>query len=621
MRPFVVGTAGHIDHGKSALVRALTGIDPDRLPEEKRRGITIELGFAHGTLAPGVTAAFVDVPGHERFVRAMVAGAHGVDVALLVVALDEGVMPQTREHAEIVRLLGLSQAVVALSKADLRGLADPEWPALVAEDVRALGAPFDAAAVVEVSARTGEGLDALRAALVAAGEASPRRESALPPLLPIDRAFVLKGHGTVVTGTLLAGTLAPGDPVELLLPSAREARVVAELRARSVQVHGQAVERAEAGQRVAVNLPGVEVADVARGAALVGAGSGRLRAAAQLDAELRVAADAPPLKNRARLRLHVGTAHALATVDLLGRASLEAGEAAVAQLRLDRAVPAVRDQRFVLRGFSALARGGHTVAGGRILATGTRRRRSADRPAVEALLGDRAAAARALVRAAGPTGLLESELVLRVNGRVKLEGRDAPVATGGRLFDRAVLLAVRERLAAQVRARPGVAREEARAALGPAVAPEAFAWALAALGAGFVVGETLAPVGRKVSALEEQLAEVLRQHGLTPPLAPELAAALHVDAYALGGALRALAKEGRAVRLTDDLFVDAAAAAGFRRKVEALLEAKGEATTLELKEVAGTSRKYAIPLCEWLDAEHVTLRVGDKRRPRRRGAS
>jgi selenocysteine-specific elongation factor len=618
MRPFVVGTAGHIDHGKSALVRALTGIDPDRLAEEKRRGITIELGFAHGVLARGVEAAFIDVPGHERFVRAMVAGAHGVDVALLVVALDDGVRPQTREHAEIIRLLGVGQAVVALSKADLGGPLGPARADLVTDEVRRLGPPFEAAPVVRVSARTGDGLAALSDALAAAGQRAQRRETELPPLLPIDRAFVLKGHGTVVTGTLVGGRLAPGDAVELVQPAPRVARVTGGLRARTVHVHGRAVASAEAGQRVAVNLPGIEVAELARGAALVGAGTGALRQATQFDVLVRVAAEAPALKDRSRLVCHLGTAQALATVDLLGGGSVEPGREAPAQMRLDRAVPAARDQRFVLRGFRRLERGGHTVAGGRVLAVGQRRRRAGERAAVERFAGDRAGAARAMVAEAGASGLDVKELAVRLGGPVP-PGLEELVVTGGRLFERAQLLALRDRLAEDVRARPGVAREEARATLGRAVSPEAFAWAVDALGEGFTTGGTLAPIGRRASALEERAVAVLREHGLAPPLVAELAATLRVEPAALRGALRSLVKEGRAVRLTDEIFVEASAASAFRARVEALLARQAEVTTLELKALAGTSRKYAIPLCEWLDAERVTLRVGNVRRARRRG--
>jgi len=611
MRPFIVGTAGHVDHGKSALVKALTGTDPDRLPEEKRRGITIELGFASAELAPGASASFVDVPGHERFVRAMVAGAHGVDVVLLAVALDEGVMPQTREHADICRLLGLTRAVVALTKDDLSDLPGTGWADLVADDVRSLGPPFATARVVRTSARTGAGLDALRQALVETARDLPAKPTAVPAFLPIDRVFTLRGHGTVVTGTLVAGRLEAGSAIELVAPSPRHVAVAESLRARTVQVHGHAVE-AHAGQRTAVNVPGVEVAQVARGAALVAAGTGEARSGSILDAQLESVPDAPPLRHRARLTLHLGTAHALGTVDLLGSGTLAPGARGLAQLRLDRALPALRDQRFVLRGFRALARGGHTVAGGRVLLAGDRRRRASDRPFLEALAGPGDAPLRALVRDAGAAGADAALLRLRLN-LPDLPKNPAVERLGGRWFDPAVLDALLPRLREVIASQPGVSREAARAALGTAVAPEAFARVLARLGPGFTVGETLSLDAAPPDPCEEAIASALSESKLTPPTSGELTARLRADPAKVTGALRALAKKGRAVRLTEELYADAAAAADFRRRVVDALRRNGSLTTQDLKDLAGTSRKFAIPLCEWLDRERVTLRVGDRR--------
>ncbi len=617
MRPFVVGTAGHIDHGKSALVQALTGIDPDRLPEEKRRGITIELGFAHATLAPGVEAAFVDVPGHERFVKSMVAGAHGVDVVLLVVALDEGVMPQTREHADIARLLAVPRAVIALTKDDLAPGLDPAWPALVIEDVRALGEPFASAPLVRVSARTGAGLDELKATLARAASELPEKATQLPPQLPIDRAFTLKGHGTVVTGTLVAGALGVGDALELATPAPREVKVIGGLRARSLQTHGRPVTRAVAGQRVAVNLPGIEVSAVARGSVLSAEGTGLARSGALFDVELELVPHAPPLKNRARATLHLGTAQALATIDLLGLAQLSPGEKTIAQLRLDRALVAVREQRFVLRGYRALAQGGRTLGGGRILVASRRRRRASERETVARLAGELPEVVRALALEAGVEGLDPARLALQLASPVeKVPGLGR---VGAKLFDPAALDALTERLRALARSHPGVPREEARASLGPRVALEAFAHALGKLGAEFVVGDTIELASQRASALEERVAAALEKGGLTPPTVSELARSLGVDAYAAGGALRALARRGQAIRLTDELFIGSPAANEFRRRATAALQERGELTTLELKAIAGTSRKFLIPLCEWLDREHVTLRVGEKRTLRRSG--
>jgi selenocysteine-specific elongation factor len=614
MRPFVVGTAGHIDHGKSALVQALTGTNPDRLPEEKRRGITIDLGFAHGTLADGVQAAFVDVPGHEKFVRTMVAGAHGVDVVLFVVALDEGLMPQSREHADICRLLAVPRTVVALTKDDLASQLDPEWPALVEADVRALGGAFEAAPIVRVSARTGAGIDTLKQALADAARTLPPRPTAVPPMLPIDRVFSLKGHGTVVTGTLLAGTMTAGEEFEIATPAPRNVSIRSGQRARTLQVHGASVTKAYAGQRVAVNVPGIEVAEVERGAALVGFGTGHIRQSALLDVVLESVPAAPVLKNRSKVMLHVGTAQAMATVDLLGLGELAPGESTVAQLRLDRALPVLRDQRFVLRGFRVLARGGQTVAGGRILFADHRKRRSHDHEHVEALGGEAASVVAALLEEAGARGWSRVELRLLLNELpTKLPG----IASGDRLFAASAIEGTTQRLRALIRERSSVPREEARTALGEGVHPLAFELAAARLGPEFVVGEMLMIAAARRDPLEDKVEQLLVSGGLGPPTAGELATSLKADKYAIGGALRALAKAGKAVRLTDELFVGAGPAGEFRRRVVESLQARGELTTLELKELAGVSRKFAIPLCEWLDREHVTLRVGEKRTLRR----
>lgn len=620
MRPFVIGTAGHIDHGKSALVEALTGSDPDRLPEEKRRGITIELGFAHGELAPGVRAAFVDVPGHERFVRSMVAGAQGVDLALLVVGVDEGVMPQTREHADICRLLGLDRVVVAITKIDLAAQLDPEWPALVTEDIRALGPPFDAAPIVAVSARSGEGLGKLKESLLQVATALPPRPVHLPALLPIDRVFSLRGHGTVVTGTLVAGTLATGDAVEIALPAPKEVRLLDGLRVRTLQVHGRTVEQAQAGQRVAVNVPGVEVEELSSGACLGAAASLAGRSGALLDVDLELVGSARPLRNRSRINLHVGTARAGAVVDLLGRAELAPGERTVAQLRLDRAVPVTRNQRFVLRGFGKASGSGRTLAGGKVLLAAAPRRRARDRSAVEALAGSDLDAARALLAASEVRGSEERLLALQAGlGEGELQGKGL-LRSGGRLFDSSAIERLSRRVAELAGLHPGIAKEEARQLLGQAVHPGAFALALERLGPAFAGGDALGKAATAGDPLAESVGRTLREARLTPPTTKELAVVHSADERRITDALRWLARNGQAIRLTDELYVDAGAARGFRERVVQAFTEREALTTLELKELAGTTRKFAIPLCEWLDRERVTLRVGDRRTLRRTGA-
>jgi len=407
----ILGTAGHVDHGKTSLVKALTGIDTDRLPEEKRRGITLELGFAHLRLPDGTVAGVVDVPGHERFVKAMAAGAGGVDLALLVVAADEGVMPQTREHLDICQLLGVRAGVVALTKADLLpGLGD-DWRGLLAADLSTLlaGTALEAAEAVEVSARTGQGLPLLVAALGRAAAGLAARPVDGPLFLPVDRAFTLKGFGTVVTGTLLSGSVASEEPLSLLpgLPGP--------FRARTVQVHGAAVARAVAGQRTAVNLPAAAAAEVRRGMALVRAGE--LPETRTLDVELTLlpAAEAP-LPRRRTLLLHLGTAQVEAQVRLLDVDALQPGETALAQLRTAAAVAALPGQRFILRGPRPLPGRGATLAGGRVLTLSAPRRRRGAGSQLEPMRGaDGEARVRWLLRQAGYRGLDAGELFARAS--------------------------------------------------------------------------------------------------------------------------------------------------------------------------------------------------------------
>jgi selenocysteine-specific elongation factor len=354
MSSIVIGTAGHIDHGKSSLVQALTGQNPDRLPEEKRRGITIDLGFADLELGD-VRIGFVDVPGHERFVKNMLAGVHGIDAVALVIAADEGVMPQTREHFDICRLLGVNHGFIVITKTDL---VDEEMFSLVREEAEELvaGSFLEGAAIIPVSAKTGNGLEDLRTALRKVAAETPSRSADLVTRLPVDRAFTMKGFGAVVTGTLVSGQISEGDELELLPPGVR-------VRARGVQVHGASVRRAEAGQRTAVNLAGVDLSAIERGMVL--ADVGRLATTQILDVHLEVLDSAPKIvRSRARVRLHIGSAEVLGRVRVLNeRGEIAPGEAGFAQLRLETPVVALHDERFIIRSYSPAI----TIAGGVVL--------------------------------------------------------------------------------------------------------------------------------------------------------------------------------------------------------------------------------------------------------------
>ena len=431
-RRLILGTAGHIDHGKTTLIRALSGVDCDRLPEEKARGITIELGFAPLDLQGGVQLGVVDVPGHERLVRTMVAGATGIDMALFVVAADEGIMPQSREHLAICDLLGIEVGVVALTKADLVDDDLLELARLEIEE-ELEGTSLAGAEIVPVSATTGRGLDELRDALARAAErCEGRTPRDGPAWLCVDRAFSVRGFGTVVTGTLRGGALQEGQSVELLPEGGRGAGPV---KIRGIEVHGEAVPRAEPGSRCALNLQGVEVDAVPRGSVL--ASAGRVDYRPRVEVELRVLPDAPPLADGTSVTVHVGTSERRARVLVLDGGSIEPGESGFAQLRFERPVVALEGDRIIVRGFQRLPDAGWTLGGGRILDVAPARRgRGPDRAdALEAIRdGEPAVRLEQRLRRAGARGATEEELRRELRS---LDGLDRGVAVGGgRWLDR-----------------------------------------------------------------------------------------------------------------------------------------------------------------------------------------
>jgi selenocysteine-specific elongation factor len=633
----VLGTAGHIDHGKTALVRALTGVDCDRLPEEKARGITIELGFAPLDLDDGTRLSVVDVPGHERLVRTMVAGASGIDLVLLVVAADEGVMPQTREHLAICELLALERGVVALTKDDLvdRAMAQRSEDA-----VRALlePGPLAQAPIVRVSATAGTGVAELRAALGAvARDARARTARSGPPRLGVDRVFTMRGFGTVVTGTLVGGTLRAGDAVELW-PSGRGARV------RGVESHGEAVAVAAPGARTAVNLSGVEVADVARGDLLAAADA--LAPTLVFDARVRWLAGGPPLAERTSVELLAGTAERRARVSPIGVAAIEPGGAGFARVHVDGAPLALLPgDRFVLRGFAA---GGATQGGGFVLDVAPPRRRRSD----PALARDLAALATGdpergvLVRVAR-TGLagvarevlrreigFDAEALAAILAAHEAAGELA-IAPSGRILGATALADLEARALAALAAlhaaeplRPGFAQAALAAALPGNVPADALAFAIARLAAAGSVVETANGVraathatalGSEDAALAERIERAARAAALEPPSLKEWSEQLGRPAAKLRPLLQHLVRAGTLVAAPDDFWFDRAAVDALRVRVVAHLEAHGELETPAYKALIGTTRKHAMPLMELFDRERVTLRVGNKRVLRGRG--
>jgi selenocysteine-specific elongation factor len=629
VRSLIVGTAGHIDHGKSALVRALTGTDPDRLPEEKERGITIELGFAHLALAQDVVASFIDVPGHERFVRNMLAGAHGIDAVLLVVAADESVMPQTREHFEVCRLLGIRDGVVVLTKCDL---ADADSQALAELEARELvaGSFLEGAPLLRVSAKTGDGLPALGTALLELARRRPPRSAGGLLRLPVDRVFTLHGFGTIATGTLVSGSLAVGDELEVM-PGGTRARV------RGLQVHGAVVERVAAGSRAAVNLAGVEVQQIVRGDVLAGPGS--LRSSSLLDVELSVLAGEKPIRDQTRLRVHLASAEVLSRVRVLDGAAIEPGGAGLAQLRLERPVAAGRGDPFVLRSYSPA----RTIGGGRVLDPLPPKRRRADRETARRLaeLGraDPGRAAEILVAAAGTAAIDAALLVARVTapladvvaalggraGIVGLGSVGAPAAYVSAAALDALALRVRERLEAFHAAHPlrgGMAREELRRRVLPHGRVEVFeellrrseqAGELRQAADTVALARHAVTLSPEEAASREALVAGAKQAGLAgierdPPSSQgRRNRELEERVFAL------LLAEGTLQRVGDDRLVHRELLDALKHAVRGRWPAGARVDVAGIKELTGLSRKFVIPLLEYLDRERVTRRSGADR--------
>lgn len=622
MRSFIVGTAGHIDHGKSTLVRALTGTDPDRLKEEKERGITIDLGFAHAPLSAEVEASFIDVPGHERFVRNMLAGVSGIDAVLLVIAATEGVMPQTREHFHICRLLGIAKGLIVLTKTDA---AEPGLVDLAESDARELvkGSFLEDAPIVRVSGRTGEGLASLKAALLDLAQGTDTRASHGLLRLPVDRVFTLKGFGTVITGTLTGGTVALGDEVEVL-PSARRARV------RGVQVHGRKVERAVSGERTALNLAGVLVEDLSRGDVL--ARPDTLAATRVAQVSLRLL-DGARLRHGARVHVHAASAEVRGRVRL-GSAETPGGGAGFAEIRFESPVVLTRGDRIILRRYSPV----ETIGGALVLDPKPKSRRRADFPGLAPLERepDRDAIAR-FVREAGPTGLDASSLAVRLG-----LPRDAalallrdvqsarPLAGASEGFaDRVVLASlsaeVLRRLGEAHAADPlarGLSREELRQKAFARAHPAVFETVVAELVAAGMVTETSDLVALKAhrvqlsgpeGAARAAIEAALAQAGLEGLSLQNLHSQLRQDQKACESAVRVLVQEKAAERLGQGLLMSRAALDAFKEQARAKFVRGTKLDVAEVKDLTGLSRKYVIPLLEWLDRERVTRRVGAER--------
>jgi len=630
MSHLVVGTAGHIDHGKSSLVRALTGIDPDRLKEEKERGITIELGFAH-TIVGDTRVAFVDVPGHERFVRTMLAGVGGIDCVLLIVAADESVMPQTREHFDICCLLRIPRGVIVVTKSDL---ADDDTRRLVHQDIVSLvtGSFLESAPVIDVSATTGAGLDVLRAAIADQATAVGARSVDGAARLPIDRVFSMKGFGTVITGTLVAGRIAVDDEL-VVQPGGRVVKV------RGVQVHGTPSTEAVAGQRTAINLGGVDVGEVSRGETLLAPET--LTVTRRVDAEIDLLPAAKPLKHGARVRLHNGTSEVLGRVSIAGASIGEVapGKTALVRVRLESPAVLTRGDRFIIRAYSPLM----TIGGGIVLDPASTRpgiRSESGHASLEALRihSDGITAIQWLVDHAGLAGIATASLVSRMGVRPsrlaaivqKLAGAGS-VVVHDRLVDSKQLQRARAELlklvAASHKANPmsdGLPREEARGKLFAKVAPAIFERVVDDLKStrALVGAERLALPTHKasVAGADDQVRSAIisayRAGGLKPPDAAAVEATVKAPRAVVEKVTTLLLREKVLVKL-DTVVFHADALQTLKEEVAALRgSAPGGRATVDVaafKDRYGLSRKFAIPLLEYLDRERVTRRTGDVR--------
>jgi selenocysteine-specific elongation factor len=632
MKHIVMGTAGHVDHGKTALIKRLTGVDTDRLKEEKERGITIELGFASLALPGGLMLGVVDVPGHERFVRNMVAGAAGIDLVVLVIAADEGVMPQTREHLQICTLLGIRKGFVALTKADL---VDGEWLKLIHDDVREFlrGTFLEEAPVVPVSSLTGEGFPELLRTIERAADEVEEAEDVGLFRLPVDRVFTMKGFGTVVTGTLISGKVTTGQEVEVS-PIGFRARV------RGIQVHNRSVETAEAGQRTAVNLQGIERAAIERGHLL--AGPDTLVPSQRLDVVYRHLAGAGrKMKHRTLVRLHTGTSEVMARLILLDRDEMEPGAEGYAQLVLERPLAAVAGDRFVIRSYSPVT----TIGGGWIVdPLPAKHKRSAEAVLQEfrRLAGGQEAERVATVLArAGIGGITEPRLIVRTGIRGKelrriLEGMFS--AKEAVLVDREEMRILSQPAYGDLQAgilrelqayherfplKDGLSREELRTMrLGEKVGPKIFGMALRDLekkGSIVAERENIRLTGHRVQLkedmgnLREELSGVYREGGLAPPTLREILERFSDREKEVTSLIQVMTREGDLVRISEDLNFHRDALAALREDYRRLLLREGQATPASFRELTGLSRKFIIPLMEYFDMTRLTMRAGDHR--------
>ncbi len=634
MKQIILGTAGHIDHGKTSLIKALTGVNTDRLKEEQARGITIELGFASMDLPGGWHLGIVDVPGHEKFVKNMVAGATGIDMVAMVIAADEGVMPQTREHMEICALLGIQHGLIALTKTDL---VDEEWMELVIEDIRdfSRGTFLEDCAIVPVSSATGDGIQAFVDTLEELSAAVPERSVTNLFRLPVDRVFTMKGFGTVITGSLVSGRVKVGDTITIY-PSMITSKV------RGIQVHNESVEEAGPGMRTAINFQGLEKASVNRGEVISTPRS--LKPSYMVDVSLHfLNSNHKPAKNRTKVRFHTGTSEVFGYLVLLDREDLKPGEDIVAQLRLDTPVSLVRDDRFVIRSYSPV----RTIGGGKVLNPVPPKHKQFQPKVVEGLKGlidnPPEEVVSFHVQDADVTGVTYSNLVIMTNLPEKqltsiTQGLSSTreiiqIDKENRLFvHKSVFASLQDNMVSSLenyhQANPlkaGMSKEELKSKFPMKAADKLFSAVMnQMLKANTIVqeGEVVKLEGHKVSlgfdqtTIKEKVLDIYQKSGLTPPYFKEVTKTLGVDPAVAKDVLMLLVNEGTMIKAKEDLFFHVEPYDDLKKRLKDFLMANEEITTPQFKEMTGVSRKYIIPLLEYFDARNVTIRVGDSRKLR-----
>lgn len=629
MKYIILGTAGHIDHGKSSLVKALTNIDPDRWKEEKERGITLDLGFASLDLPGGNRLGIIDVPGHEGLIKNMLAGVGGIDIVMLVIAADEGIMPQTREHLAICDLLRIKHGVIALTKIDL---VEQDWLDLVTDEIREFvkGSFLRDAPVIPVSSTTGDNLPLLIRELDELAKNVLPKSSKGILRLPIDRVFTMKGFGTVVTGTLLTGTINVDQDIDILPKGIRT-------KVRGLQTHSQTVQQAVAGQRTAVNLQSVEKDDLTRGDTIVS--RDYFSSTTTADAALSLLEDSPrKLKTGSRIRLYNTTQEAIGRITLLGKDELLPGQSAYVQFRLERPVVLQHGDRFILRFYSPL----ETLGGGVILDAHPLRRRPGNRTErlrnLEVLeKGTLEETVALLIANRGLTGIEEHEIIGAIAEDKQAIASALSAVTGKRLLLRAGNLYVHrshldqleKKIVACVGAfhkahplKPGLDKEELKGILKTRLNQKILNLAVEGLvkknhvaseGTYLKEPSFKAGIGKDQQALKEKIAAAIHQGGTQPPLREELPTVLGITDKDAKDLLTLLAREGRTVRINDSLHLDKDVLRTVQENLKKHLEQSKEITVAEFRDLTKTSRKFAVPILEYFDTQKITQRVGDKR--------